>query len=197
MFDDFDFDSVLETPTVVRSEVAEQEITPTAEPIKLDLEPEKIHQQTDEEEIYEEPKVVVHKVTEKEAKIGAEILADLVDMGNKLALTPLAYWSIRRKKIGTADTLRKMQALEMKKNSGVELTDLEKQQLWRYGAFLKDIERSKNEIPLTDEERTQLIRSAEKYFLTKQINFGGDGSAFWIEFGMIEAFKIMSVISPK
>lgn len=141
----------------------------------------------------QEDKVVIHKITKEEAKSGAEIVVSLLDIGNKLALTPLARWKATKKRIGDKERREKyMRLYEKEEFEDAELTEAEQKKVNMYRAYLRDKEQMESTIPFTAEEREALVNSCTKYFQDKNISIGGQNS-FFGQLAMIETMKLAAI----
>lgn len=186
---DFNLDDVLAEPTVMRSEVAEQEsVAPLEDFSGLQFE-ELPEVQEEAEQLPVEP-----PYTEKEAKENAEMLVDFLDTFNTMALTPLARWKLRKKRLGEKSNVWKMQALLEKEYADEKLNEKEKRALIVYKSYLADKKELENAIPFTDAEKEKLKHSASIWLKNKRIRIGGE-FGFWGEYAMIQGTRVMEILT--
>lgn len=181
-----DLTSVLEEPTVIRSEVAVPKNDVPDDFSGLEFEEPNLLQEN--EDAATELDLMPYDAAEN-----AEILVELLDTFNTAALTPLARWKLTKKRGGKNAILR-MQEIAEKNFTGAELNEQEKRLLFQYNAYLKDKEELEEAIPYTVDEKERLIKAAIPYMKKSKIRIGG-GMAFWTELALIQGTRIMQVLT--
>lgn len=183
---DFDLNSVLEQPTVVRSEVLEPEADPTEQSfsgLEFDDFPDEENLEQDEEKVS----------IPFDAEAAAENLVSLLAAGN-LLLTPLANWKLKKKRGGKAGISVLQVAYVKSLGVGADkMTDLEKKQLTIYMAYLRDKEELEKAIPFTDEEIAKLTRLAVPYCKATKFSVSA-GSGFWTTYGMMQFQRVIAIL---
>lgn len=179
MFEDFDLESVLSSPTAPRLETIVEESVQESTGLEFDS------------EII--PEAVVEEVEEEyDAVQEAEKLIAMIAAANNLLMTPLAVWKLKKKRGGKASIAR-MEALKAKQFSGAELSEAEKNLVLQYDAYLRDRESLQSVIPYTKEEIQMLKELAIPYCQGSKMKINS-GFAFWAALGGTQLSRIMAII---